>query len=245
MKSVLTLFFPLLLCSAICYGQEQGSQDRYYTWHKDMRLTYDDFKLVKKLKAEVADTGKGSKMEVTYVNGEGKEIDTVVDNLDFFVRTGYQFGFKNMFGEQSDTGAASSVTILSSYYRVGDQVFYKICSVFYPNLSFLRMKTQEVLDHEQIHFDVCEVFARKLRKYFMEKLNKANYDNIGATIENNRLESLLMQAQFDKEQKAGYLKHGNNKSSNAAWRKKIDTQLEALKAYASPESSLIDGTVLL
>ncbi|PQB06672.1 hypothetical protein BST83_05495 [Polaribacter filamentus] len=41
---------------------------------------------------------------------------------------------------------------------------YKVLSKFYKNKSWTETENSEVLIHEQLHFDIAELYARKMRK---------------------------------------------------------------------------------
>ncbi|ARV05540.1 hypothetical protein BTO04_01985 [Polaribacter sp. SA4-10] len=41
---------------------------------------------------------------------------------------------------------------------------YKVLSKFYKNKSWTQTKSLSILKHEQLHFDIAELYARKMRK---------------------------------------------------------------------------------
>ena len=107
---------------------------------------------------------------------------------------------------------------------------YEIAANFYPNLSWVKEVQNKVylLAHEQLHFDISELHARKLRKALED------YE-IGRTIRQdlkriyNRIESdrVAMQNQFDKE-----TSHSENSSAEMRWRQFVADELKELEKYS-------------
>src|SRR5258708_674655 len=61
--------------------------------------------------------------------------------------------------------AASTTTYLGIEYKMEDKSFsWKIQCRFSLTKSWGRTKTDLILKHEQGHFDIAEIFARKLHK---------------------------------------------------------------------------------
>lgn len=115
--------------------------------------------------------------------------------------------------------AASTTTSLSIEYNISSSGFtYKIKSRFSKTRSWVLHKTDYILSHEQGHFDLAEVFARKLHMQMSEYVfNKKTYqkdlDKIYKTITE---EKTKMQDDYDRE-----TRHSINKEKQAEWLKKI------------------------
>ena len=81
--------------------------------------------------------------------------------------------------------------------------------------------------HEQGHFDIAEIFARKLNKEITMFLTKSKrheeLNNIYTKVMNEKRDT---QQLYDEE-----TNHSINKSQQAAWNKKIEEMLEELKDY--------------
>lgn len=109
-------------------------------------------------------------------------------------------------------------------------LIYEVAANFYPNLSWVKEIQNEVylLGHEQLHFDISELHARKLRKAL------ADYE-IGRTIRQdlkriyNRIEfdRVAMQNLFDKQ-----TSHSENRSAEMRWRQFVADELKKLKEYS-------------
>ena len=106
---------------------------------------------------------------------------------------------------------------------------YSIEAKLYRNLSWsiYKKEKKEVLDHEQLHFEITELFTRKFRKALSEYVVKRNIRkdvaNIYANIEKQRVE---MQLLYDKE-----TNHSINKESQLAWEKKVSKLLNEYEAF--------------
>ncbi|MDC7993992.1 DUF922 domain-containing protein [Altibacter sp. HG106] len=94
------------------------------------------------------------------------------------------------------------------------EVDYTVRSNFYPQLSWYipERVNDYILKHEQTHFDISELFARKLRKRLSEATftgnPKAQIEAIYKGIEAERRE---MQEQFDEESDHSKIVEGEEK----------------------------------
>lgn len=89
-------------------------------------------------------------------------------------------------------------------------------------------KKPELLAHEQLHFDLCEVYARKLRKELAATpLTPADVMVLSrdAFIKTYKL---YKESQFLYDQETN---HGLNPQAQTAWKHKVEEELEALAAY--------------
>ena len=99
---------------------------------------------------------------------------------------------------------------------------------FFKNKSWTVTNSDLILNHEQVHFNIAELFARKIRKHF-DKL-KSNGDAAFSKYQNayNLLwkECRKMQIRYDKE-----TNHGQNQEFNSIWEKEIVRQLNELNDF--------------
>ena len=126
--------------------------------------------------------------------------------------------------------AASTTTYLAIDYNISSTNFsYKIQSLFSKTRSWGLHKTPYILSHEQGHFDIAEVFARKLHKEMSEyKFNKKTYQKDLQKIYNEVTgEKEDVQNEYDRE-----TRHSINKEKQAEWLKKIAKMLEEYEDYA-------------
>lgn len=133
--------------------------------------------------------------------------------------------------EPGNDDAASTTTYLGIEYNITSSSFgFKIESRFSKTRSWGRYKDDYVLSHEQGHFDIAEIFARKLNKEMSEyQFNKRTYQQDLNKIYNVILEEkATMQGDYDDE-----TNHSINKVKQAEWLKKIAKMLEEYKGYAN------------
>ena len=85
--------------------------------------------------------------------------------------------------DPSSDAAASTATYLGINYGITQFIFtYKINCRLSKNKSWVRYKSDYVLSHEQGHFDITEIFARKLNKMMSEY--KFDKEITGTTLQN-------------------------------------------------------------
>jgi len=64
--------------------------------------------------------------------------------------------------------AISAIEIKPVIFEVLDSFHYNFEVLFIKNESWIKKDSKNLLEHEQLHFDIAELFARKLRKITME-----------------------------------------------------------------------------
>lgn len=99
-------------------------------------------------------------------------------------------------------GIKYSAKSLTSLYA--NNTKYIVECIFYPEKSWVTndvsQHTDEVLKHEQLHFDICEVYARRLYKELISaKLNAFNIDDANAVFQRIYAEYEERQIQYDEE----------------------------------------------
>lgn len=126
--------------------------------------------------------------------------------------------------------AASTTTYLTISYNISSTDFnYKIESRFSRSRSWGLHKTPYILSHEQGHFDIAEIFARKLHKKMIDyRFDKKDYEKDLKKIYQDILdEKKEMQDDYDRE-----TNHSINKEKQEGWLKKIAKLLEEYADYA-------------
>jgi hypothetical protein len=126
--------------------------------------------------------------------------------------------------------AATTTTVLAVDYNFNNNQFgFTIKSQFSKTRSWGVHKTDYILSHEQGHFDIAEVFARKLHKNLSEyRFNKKTYQKDLKKIYSDITEEKEeVQNNYDKE-----TSHSINKEKQAEWLKKISAMLEEYSAWA-------------
>ena len=94
---------------------------------------------------------------------------------------------------------------------------------FYKDHSWVLHKNQDLLKHEQLHFDIAELFAQKIRIEFKKLQEKgiANFDEYLNIYKKLYKVSRLMQREYDDE-----TNHGIDTEANLAWENKIEKLIE-------------------
>lgn len=135
---------------------------------------------------------------------------------------------------QQFLGAISAIRIeYSSFQRNKNSVpNFSIKTYFDPNESWMLLKNDYVLQHEQIHFDLTELYARKMRKS-VESLRQKNITNISIyrkKIQHWNVMKEKASNQFDADNQDYYIKIGQKilfqkNPKQEAWKKKVDREL--------------------
>ena len=135
---------------------------------------------------------------------------------------------------QQFLGAISAIRIeYSSFQRNKNSVpDFSIKTYFDPNESWMLLKNDYVLQHEQIHFDLTELYARKMRKS-VESLRQKNVTNISIyrkKIQHWNVMKEKTSNQFDADNQDYYIKIGQKilfqkNPKQEAWKKKVDREL--------------------
>lgn len=115
----------------------------------------------------------------------------------------------------------------------GVPVRFRVYNTFSMQRSWVRpdAMTDEVLEHEQGHFDLCELYTRKLRARFEA--------TEGITVENLKRVTRAVWAEVHseyakrQEQYEDETEHGLNREAQIAWTAHLEKELGATEAWAS------------
>jgi predicted secreted Zn-dependent protease len=96
--------------------------------------------------------------------------------------------------------------------------------------SWTKTSSDTILTHEKRHFDITEIYARKLRKAFKEKRFSQSTLNKESKALFNSINKELNKQQvlYDKE-----TNHSINRQQQLNWESKIEKELNALSEYKS------------
>ncbi|MCB0506828.1 MAG: hypothetical protein KDD21_00875 [Bacteroidetes bacterium] len=112
-----------------------------------------------------------------------------------------------------------------------NEISYIVEARLYPKASWSNKEAQfdYVLQHEQLHFDITELFARKLRKILSEKIkNHKDYKLVNKYGDKISDDWDVFQDKYDRE-----TDHGTNDSKQKEWNIAIQQQLKMLEDFAS------------
>lgn len=103
---------------------------------------------------------------------------------------------------------------------------FKIYNYFDKCRSWSLTKDERLLEHEQLHFDISELYVRKTRKYFdsLNAMNVLDPKEYLRAKEKIAKESYKLQQEYDEDVLLDFPRQDK-------WRKLIDKELEKLKEY--------------
>jgi predicted secreted Zn-dependent protease len=133
--------------------------------------------------------------------------------------------------DKSSTNAAltsSSINIEFGYNNTG--LKYNIKCRFDKNLSWGRIKNEYILSHEQGHFDIAEIHARKLNKLLRGyKFNSRTVaQDVNKIYDNVMKQHHAFQSQYDNE-----TNYSRDPAQQNAWKTKIEETLQELQEYSN------------
>lgn len=137
-----------------------------------------------------------------------------------------------------NTLAKSGIRIEYNYQIEGDSPpVFTIKTYFLKDQSWIILKDSNTLQHEKLHFDLAELYTRKIRK----EIQKLNQRNVRKTkpyfdvIETYRKENDLADQLFDKES-YGFVLNGKRVKNHTRdrllfWQDSIKIELRKLEKY--------------
>lgn len=137
--------------------------------------------------------------------------------------------FKAAPQKNGDVAALTATHLGFSYNVVNGKISFNIECRFEKNRSWGLVKNDWILKHEQGHFDIAEIFARKLFKVLSEyRFNKNSFQkDLDVVYKNIVSEKENFQQDYDVE-----TDFSRNKNSQEKWLKKIEAELIQLKSWA-------------
>lgn len=131
--------------------------------------------------------------------------------------------------EKRNASALSASGIVHSKGCKNGQIIYEVLSYFEKNESWVKeeARTDYHLKHEQIHFDITELYARKLREALSKEKfrcgQEAEFENFVSQFITN-----WHQAQHNYDASS---QHSMDKAAQAEWNKQVEIELENLEAF--------------
>ena len=133
--------------------------------------------------------------------------------------------------------AARTVYLLSYQSQCRGQEFqFSVAALFLPRQSWVRPRVLasvnergRVLGHEQTHFDLTEIYARRMRRYFAELYNPCGLveDGVKTSVDRFVREEAQAQRRYDQE-----TRYGLEMIPQQRWDREVVEMLVSLAAYA-------------
>jgi hypothetical protein len=136
--------------------------------------------------------------------------------------------FRGIPDPESHADAATAIRIKAEPFYKKRKLHYRVSAWFVPSKSWCRFKTDELLAHEQLHFDIAELYARKARKKVieLEQAGETDIDAYNSALQTILNESNEVDSDYDRE-----TMHGSLPRAQASWRFKVDVEMMLLRAY--------------
>jgi hypothetical protein len=138
--------------------------------------------------------------------------------------------FKGRVNETSMADAATAIHISAKPFYRKKKLYYDVNAFFIPHQSWCRSKSERLLAHEQLHFDIAELYARKARK----KISELSQMGLRDVKEYNRAVSRILQEsnRVDVEYDMNTL-HGSHIQRQENWERQIKLELNILSRFSS------------
>lgn len=167
--------------------------------------------------------------KVEYSSTEDKIFWDETSNLDW-----KKFKVRNV---DSDDAAMSHIAIMTNcnYTQTGATI--SVRAAFDIRKSWVQedCRTDYILNHEQMHYNIVEIYARKMRKELAStKFTASNFKTKYLQIYNKIVaEHATYQELYD-----GESEHSIDKAEQMRWNQKIMDELVALAPYASNNTKI-------
>lgn len=118
----------------------------------------------------------------------------------------------------------------------GQRMFY-VEAILLKSKSFMKEATPYTLKHEQLHFDICELHARRMRqKIALKDFTKVKdvVSDLQKIYDKTSQECAKEEAKYDED-----TQHGINAAKQQVWMDLIAKQLTELEEYSSTEVNVV------
>lgn len=148
-----------------------------------------------------------------------------------------KLSWDNFLGQPDSNSDAAAVTSsgivfgyrLSQVNNTIESIHVEVSAHFYPDKSWVKLNdaNAHILGHEQLHFDITELFARKLRKASSEVMLSENVNDVLDVLHSRIVKELhAMQDLYDSESD-----YSRNPEKQTLWQSFVKKELEKLKDY--------------
>jgi hypothetical protein len=138
------------------------------------------------------------------------------------------YDFKGNPPEESRGDAGTAVQIKAKPFKVGRDIQYDVTAVFDRQKSWARDTSAALLRHERLHFDIAEVYARKIRQKVSQLRSKSVRD---IKIYNGAIEALLKESNETDRRYDIETLHGALSKKQEIWSRQVRAELDNLDRY--------------
>lgn len=127
--------------------------------------------------------------------------------------------------------AMTASSIEFSYAVKGDEITWIVTPKYYPKISWSKknMQSAYVLKHEQLHFDITELYARLFRQRLVENVKSAkDIEKLKKISKQIIKEWQEEENDYDKE-----TNHSIDEKRQAEWNLNVEERLNNLKEFTS------------
>lgn len=148
----------------------------------------------------------------------------------------------NFEASAPDSAEFSALTIVNfristQVLRVRETMIVEIEAFMEPDKSYVKkgMETEYLLNHEQRHFDIAELYARKLRMEISKmKYSTSIQDSVISAYHSSHVDYKQFQTKYDEE-----TNHSGDKVKQNEWDVQIDSLLNVYKDYKDVKIAVI------
>ena len=134
--------------------------------------------------------------------------------------------FKGTAPPATPWAATTNSMIHFSYESDGSRITrVNVSASFIPEKSWIKKRLPEVLSHEQLHFDITEIFARKFYQEVIQ-VKSATRNELSSLFKKANSDCDRFQQQYDDE-----TDHGTNEVMQAKWKEKVTALLQSSQPY--------------
>ena len=196
--------FTFILLLMLLLGQSFAPKvdNRLILWGANVTLTWDDFQ---------------GKFDVNVAKKNPLEPDKIVE----------ENGRRTVTHVEMDAYCFHQISFASRY--AADSITFEVKTMFDKSKSWKNTNSEYILNHEQRHFDLGEVYARKFRKYLYDSVNAYN-----EAAQNKMFNRFLDEDNESQRQYDSVSNHSINQNGQLEWNIRIDSLLNAYADFANP-----------
>lgn len=139
---------------------------------------------------------------------------------------------RSMYGRTVPAYTSSGIYL----YQSAENGNYIVEAIFMKSQSYMAKESPYILKHEQLHFDLTELYARRLRQAIAQK----DFTRVKDAAAEIRKIYGKIAAEWQKEEKRydKETQHGVNTSRQHQWNEQVAARLKELEQYASTEVNM-------